>query len=139
MREGLAVRPDCDTIFLSLTHTMARLPPSVRNLCGILLLISSLTNVAFAQLSQDACAGRIIGEYSGLYDRTQNNPSNDTMKWCPWWADVCGYIYRNCRPAVSCEFTNYDPKITTQYDPISASSISYYYQNCSSCAVQGSL
>lgn len=115
---------------------MARLPPRVRNFCSILLFLSSLTNFVFAQLSQDACAGRLAVGYSDLYDGIQRNPSNDTMKWCPWWAAACSYVYRNCRPAVSCEFTNYDPKITTRYDPSLPSSL-YYFQNCSSCNVRG--
>ena len=116
---------------------MAQFPRRISSPFSILLFISylGLLNFVFAQQTLQQCAAGAASEYYGLYQGIISRPHTD-MSFCPLWAAVCSYARRNCPTAVTCTFTNYDPKITAQYDPSSSTSYTNFLQ-CTLCDVYG--
>jgi len=113
------------------SNTMAKL---FHPYLSILFFTVSLSNLVFAQLTSQQCATGATNAHDSVYHAILNKPGSDPMKWCPLWAAVCNFVYLTC-PTVTCEFTNYDSRITTRYDPSTASYISFL--RCTSCNVEG--
>ena len=61
--------------------------------------------------------------------------TSDPMRWCPYWALECAFVYQRCPGVVTCSFTNHDPRLPT-YDP-SASGNSRSFLSCRFCNVGG--
>src|SRR6266571_3236312 len=116
---------------------MAQLPRRIGSSFSILLFISylGLSNFVFAQQTLEQCARGAANEYYGLYQGITSRPTTD-MSFCPLWAAVCSYVYRNCPTAATCTFTNYDPEITVTYDPSSPTSYTSFL-HCTLCNVEG--
>ena len=106
-------------------------------LSHLVLLISYLANGVLAQTYTSATeCGRLANlEHYGVYQATRSLGTTDQMRWCPYWALECAFVYQRCPGVVTCSFTNHDSRLPT-YDP-SASGNSRSFLSCRLCNVGG--